>query len=92
MKHLIPNSIIIGAGLALMAGCGLGCMTATAKKTSPDGTTVEAKLSQLMWARKGLECAYTNGQLTLKVSESGASSNPVQDLTKLLEQANKLKP
>ncbi len=76
---------------ASMAMLTSGCMTAKVKKTAPDGTIVEAELNQLMWSRKGLECNYTNGQLTLKVAESGASSNPVQDATALLKEVNNLK-
>ena len=78
---------VVGLIILLCAGC----VTAKVKKVSPDGTVIDGELSQLMWQRKGLELDYATNTLHLKVDESGAQSNPIQDAALLLDSVNKLK-
>lgn len=91
-KNIAAFLILVGLiGLIITLLCS-GCVVAKVKKVYPDGTMVEAELHQTMWQRKGLELNYSTNELHLKVDESGAQSNPVQDATALLKEINNTKP
>ena len=82
---LFPVAVVV-----LLILCA-GCVVAKVEKTSPDGTIIKGELHQTMWQRKGLELDYATNSLHLKVEESGAQSNPIQDTTALLNTINGLK-
>jgi hypothetical protein len=89
MKYL--NKILFLVVLFSLAGLFVaifsGCVVAKVKKTYPDGTSVEGSLMQTMWQRKGLELDYATNTLHLKVDDSGAQANPIQDATALINAA-----
>ena len=74
----IINTLIIAAGLVLLASCCAGCNSTKFTKTAAGDVTISNQ--RWCWQTDSYTCNWTSNSASLEVNKSGADAKAVVDI------------